>query len=67
MRIKTIFDNKLEVYFHYLILTAFLFFAFYVGDYFLDIGNIAPFWMFVYWFAVITFSDQIIKYVLRTN
>mgnify|MGYP001582722080 CR=1 FL=1 len=65
MKLKYIFDKKIETYIHYLILTAFLFFAFYLGDYFLSLSDISPVLMFIYWFVVVSFSDQIIKFSLN--
>lgn len=64
MKIKKYLKNNMKKYIGYFLLTAFLFFSFYVGDFYLELSELQPFWMFVFWLVAVFISSEIIDYAL---
>lgn len=63
MKFKNYINKKLLL--NSLILTLFLFFLYYLGDFFFNLGNRGVIFLFIFWFLAITFSNSIIKYVFK--
>lgn len=62
-----IFYKDWKLQFHYVLLTAFLFFAFYIGDHFFDLSTRSPIFMFIFWLISLALSDQLIHFVLGVD
>lgn len=50
---------------HYVVLTIFLFFFYYVGDFYFNITEQNIFFMFTYWLIALFISDKIIQKILE--
>jgi hypothetical protein len=58
------FYKDLWLQFHYVMLTAGLFFAYFLGDKFIDLTNLSPIKMFIFWLISIALIDQFIHFVI---
>ena len=68
-KILNIFDTRIMIWFHYILLTGGLFISFYLGEKYLNLSNLSTVQMFIYWFLTISIIDQLIhsKYVLNVD
>lgn len=68
-KIFGIFDTRIIIWVHYLILVGGLFLGFYIGETFFNLSKLSYLGMFIFWFVWVSFSDQLIhsKYILNTD
>jgi hypothetical protein len=64
---KKLFSREPLIWFHYVLLVGAMFGGFYLGEKYLVLSNQSTLWMFVFWFIVVSVSDQIIHYVLGVD
>jgi hypothetical protein len=62
-----IFDKRPLIWFHYVLLTGFLFVSFYIGQVFLSLSSLDTFSMFLFWLAVLWVGDSLIHYFLGVD
>jgi len=64
-----IFDTRLMIWFHYVLLVGALFVGFYIGDRYFNLSNLGFIGMFIFWYIVVSLSDQLIhsKYILNVD
>jgi len=61
---EKIFSRDIWIWIHYILLVFALFGGFYIGQEYFNLNNLSTFKMFIYWFIVISISDQLIHYGL---
>lgn len=68
-KIFGIFDTRFLIWFHYVLLTGGLFAAFYLGEKFIGLSKLNNWQMFIFWFLVLSITDQLIhsKYILNVD
>jgi len=66
-KIFGIFDTRSLIWFHYMLLVGALFLFHEIGVKLFDLDNNGYFYMFIYYFLVISISDQLIHYILGVD
>lgn len=66
-KIFGIFDQRPLIWFHYILLVGALFVGFYFGEAYLNLSNLSTLKMFIFWFAVLSISDQLIHKIIGVD
>lgn len=66
-KILGIFDRRPLIWFHYVLLIGVLFGGYYLGDLIFNLSNIEWYYMAVWFFVVLSVSDQLIHRVLGVD
>ena len=66
-KIFGIFDTRIMIWFHYVILTGVLFAGFYIGEIYFNLSHLNTGQMFFYWFLVLSIGDQLIHWFLGVD
>ena len=66
-KIFGIFSTNLLIWFHYILLVGALFGGFYLGESYLNLSKLTTIQMFIFWFVVLSISDQLIHKILRVD
>lgn len=68
-KIFGIFSKNPMIWFHYILLVGALFLGFYIGDRYFNLSGLSTFYMFIFWYIVVSISDQLIhsKYILNVD
>lgn len=67
VKILGIFDKRPLIWFHYVLLVGALFGGFYLGEHFFNLSKLTTIQMFIFWFIVLSISDQLIHYLLGVD
>ena len=66
-KILGIFSTNKLIWFHYALLVGAAFLGFYLGEQFLNLSTFSNTQMFIFWFVVLSISDQIIHKILGVD
>jgi len=66
-KIFGIFDRRPLIWFHYVLLVGALFGGFYLGQTYFNLSNLSTMKMFIYWFVVLSISDQLIHQIIGVD
>lgn len=66
-RILGIFDKRPLIWGHYMLLAGVLLLMRYVGVKYLELDTKGNFYIFIYYFLVISISDQLIHHLLKVD
>jgi hypothetical protein len=62
-----IFDKRIKIWFHYVLLVGALFGGFYLGESFFNLSKLNTFQMFIFWYIILSVSDQLIHYLIGVD
>lgn len=66
-KIFGIFDRRPLIWFHYVLLVGALFVGFYAGEAYFGLSKLSPTEMFIFWFIVLSISDQLIHRIIGVD
>lgn len=66
-KIFGIFDRRPLIWFHYVLLVGALFGGFYLGQTYFNLSNLSTLKMFIYWFVILSISDQLIHRIIGVD
>jgi hypothetical protein len=62
-----IFDKRPLIWFHYVLLVGAMFVGFYFGEAYLNLSQLNPFQMFIFWYIIVSISDQLIHFFIGVD
>jgi hypothetical protein len=66
-KIWGLFDRRPMIWFHYVLLVGAMFGGFYLGERYLGLSGLTTAQMFIFWYVVVSISDQIIHKIIGVD